>query len=129
MPRATQFCIGLENKPGILAKLCGVLRRAKVNVDAISVADSADCAWVRLVASPAPRARAALIRGRFSFCAQRVLTLTVPDRPGELEKIATRLGRAGVNIQYVYGGNGGAGSSMLVVGVNDLDRAARAVHK
>ena len=40
MAKATQFCVGLANKPGSLAKLCAALSRAKVNIEAISVADS-----------------------------------------------------------------------------------------
>jgi hypothetical protein len=127
MPRATQFCIGLANQPGALAKLCGVLNRAKVNIDAISVADSADCCWVRMVASPPARAKAALRKGRFNACAQPVLAVTVSNRPGELERVAARLAKAGVNVNYVYGSNGPGTSSMLVLSVNDLARAVQVV--
>jgi len=127
MVKATQFCIGLDNQPGMLAKLCGALTRAKVNIDAISVADTADCCWVRLVASPTAAAKKALRKGRFNFCTQRVLALTVANRPGELERIANKLSRAGVNVNYVYGSNGPGPSSMLVFSVSDLDRAANAL--
>jgi len=127
MAKATQFCIGLDNKPGTLAKLCGTLKRAKVNIGAISVADSADCAWVRLVVSPAAAAKAALSKGQFNFCTQRVLTVKVPNRPGELERVATKLAKARVNVNYVYGGSGNGPSSMLVFSVSDLDRASKAV--
>lgn len=127
MAKATQFCVGLDNKPGTLAKLCTALRRAKVNIEAITVADNVECSWVRLMASPTAAAKAALTRGRFNFCTQRVLTLNVANRPGELERIAARLAKAGVNINYVYGSNAKGPSSALVLSVSDLDRAARAV--
>jgi hypothetical protein len=127
MPKATQFCVGLDNKPGTLAKLCGVLKRAKVNIDAISVADNADCAWVRLVASPAAAAKSALTDAHCSFCTQRVLALKAANRPGELESIAAKLAKAGVNVNYVYGSSMGTSPSTLVLSVSDLDRAAKAV--
>ena len=127
MSLATQLCVGLDNQPGMLARLCGALKRAKVNIDAVSVADSADCCWVRLVASPAAAAKTALTRGHFNFCTQRVLRLKVANRPGELERIAARLAKAGVNIHYVYGSNADGPTSVLVLGVSELARAAKAV--
>ena len=125
MARATQFCVGLENKPGVLAKLCGSLKRAKVNIEAISVADNADCCFVRLVASPTAAARRALTRGRYNFCTQRVLTLHAVNEPGQLERIAARLARAKVNIDYVYATGAKGADSLVVLGVSDLNRAAR----
>jgi hypothetical protein len=127
MPKATQFCVGLDNKPGTLAKLCATLNRAKVNIDAISVADSADCVWVRLLALPTAAAKAALTKGHFSFCTQRVLALKAVNRPGELERIAAKLAKAGVNVNYVYGSGAGASPSTLVFSVSNLEQAAKAV--
>lgn len=127
MAKVTQFCVGLPNKPGTLARLCSALRRAKVNIDAVCVADGTDCSWVRFVASPAAAAKTALTRGRFDFCTQRVLALRVPDRPGELARIADKLAKARVNVNYVYGSNAGAPGAVLVLSVSDLDRAAQAV--
>ena len=127
MPRATQYCVGLDNKPGTLAKLCGALKRAKVNIEALTVSDNAECCWVRLLATPASAAKKVLTRGRFNFCTQSVLRLQVTNRPGELERIAARLARAGVNINYVYGSNAEGPSSTLVLSVSNLARAAKAV--
>ncbi len=127
MAKATEFCVGLDNKAGTLAKLCGALKRAKVSIEAISVADNAQCCWVRMVASPAAAAKMALTKGRFHFCTQRVLRLQVAHQLGELERIAAKLAKAGVNINYVYGSNAEGPSSTLVLSVSDLDRAAKAV--
>ncbi len=126
MPRAVQFTVALDNTAGTLGKLCGLLRKARVNIEAISVCDNTDCGWVRLVASPAPRARAALARGRYTVCAQLVLTVPLQNRPGELERVAGRLSKAGVNIDYVYGSTPRGADSTLVLGVSDVDKAASA---
>lgn len=129
MARATQFCIGLPNKAGVLAKLCAALTRARVNIEAISVADSADCCWVRLVASSTAKAKAALTRGKYNFCTQQVLTVKAANKPGELGRIAAKLARAGVNINYVYASTGDGKSCLLVFSVSNLARAAKAVGK
>ena len=127
MARTTQFCIGLENKRGVLAKLCGALRRARVNIEAISVSDNVDCCFVRLVASPTAKAKAALTKGKYGFCTQRVLTVRAANKPGELERIAARLAKARVNINYVYASTGDGKSTTLVFSVDNLARAAKAV--
>jgi hypothetical protein len=126
MAKVTQFCIGLDNEPGVLAKLCATLKRAKVNIDAISVVDNVDCAWVRVVAAPAALAREALTKAKYEFCVRRVLSLPAGNRPGELEDIATKLAKAKVNIDYVYGSAAGE-KAVLIIGVTDVDTAAKAL--
>jgi len=87
MAKATEFCIGLDNKPGTLAKLYGVLKRAKVNIDAVSVSENAECCWVRMVASPSATAKRILGKAKYHYCVQPVLTLAAHNRPGELERV------------------------------------------
>lgn len=129
MARATQFCIGLPNKAGVLAKLCTTLTRAKVNIEAISVADSTDCCWVRLVVTPAAKAKAALTKGKYNFCTQQVVTVKAVNKPGELGRIAAKLARAGVNINYAYGSASDGKTSLLVLSVSNMARASNAVGK
>jgi len=127
MAKATQFCIGLDNRPGMLAKLCATLKRAKVNIEAISVADSCDCCWVRLVASPSATAKKALTKARYNFCTQRVLIAKVENQPGALGTISEKLAKAGVNINYVYASTAKGDTATLVMGVDNLDRAVKTV--
>jgi len=128
MARATEFCIGIDNRPGTLAKLCGALKRARVNVDAISVCENSECCWVRLVASPTPKAKRALTKARYRYGQQPVITMKAHNRPGELERVASRLGKKGVNINYIYGSNApGEKGGMLVLSVDDLPKAVAAL--
>ncbi|MCH7790834.1 MAG: hypothetical protein IID31_00935 [Planctomycetes bacterium] len=127
MTKATQLCVAMDNKPGALAKLCGCLKRAKVNIIGISVTDNADCGWARLVASSPTAARRALKDAGYSFVTRRVIVVRPINRAGELERISRTLARAGVNIQYVYGTSGIASSSTLILGVSDVDAAAAAL--
>jgi hypothetical protein len=128
MPKkAVQFSVALDNTAGSLAGLCGVLRRAGANIEAISVSDNTDCGWVRLVATPAPKARAALARAGLTAGAQLVIVLDAPNRAGELERVAKKLAKAGVNINYVYGSNPRGTGSTLVLGVSDASAALDAL--
>jgi hypothetical protein len=126
MARGTQLSVTMENKPGQLAKLGGVLARAKVNIDAVSVLDSSEVGVVRLVTSANAKARAALKKAGMNVVQQPVLVVKLPNEPGALGAAARKLAAAKVNIEYVYGSAAGAGKpSKIVIGVSDIARAAR----
>ncbi len=48
------------------------------------------------------------------------------NRPGELARVATRLGEATININYGYSGaEPGANASFLILGVADAGKAVK----
>lgn len=127
MSTAVQFSIALDNTAGTLARLCAVLRKAKINIEAISASDNTDCGWIRIVATPTAKARAVLHKGKYTVCAQLVLTVPALNKPGELEKICGKLAKAAINVNYVYGSTTNGARSTLVMGVSDVERAERAI--
>ena len=128
MPRATQLTVCLENKPGQAAKLGGALRRAKVNILALSVVDNTDTGLVRLVTDNSAKAARALARAGMKPTRQLVLALDLPNEAGALGDASARLAKAGVNINYAYGSvSARAKAGMVVFGVDDLRKALRAV--
>ena len=56
--KASSWAHDALSTPG--AKLCTALKRAKVNIDAVSVSENAECCSVRMIAAPAAWARKAL---------------------------------------------------------------------
>jgi len=98
----TQFTVYLENKAGALAAVTSKIAKAGVNLEGISAYTSADVGLVQIVAGNAALARKVLTKAGVPFTAQDVALLTLPNRVGSLSKLASRLGKAGVNINYVY---------------------------
>jgi len=130
MRRTTEICVGLDNSPGTLGRLCTALRKAKVNVEAVSVCENTECCWVRMVVTPTATAKRVLARGKYHFCTQAVLVVMAPHNvPGQLAGITSRLGKAGVNIQYLYASNppGESLGSIVVIRVDDTSRALKAL--
>ena len=128
MARVTQLSVCLENKPGTAAKLGEALRRAKVNVLAISVVDSAEACIVRLIVDNTAKAGMALTRAGMKPMRQSVLALDLPNEPGALAEAAAKLAGAGVNINYLYGSAPrGAEEAMVVLGVDDIKTAMTVV--
>ena len=126
MQVTSQLSVFLENRAGVLAKVAQDLARHRVSIRALTVANLADHAVVRLVVSDARRALHLLgERGVLAFTSD-VLAVEV-DASGTLAEIARRLGRAGVNIEYAYGsGPAEGGKAVIYLHVSDL-RKARAV--
>jgi len=124
MPRGTQLTVVLENKPGQLAKMAAALKKAGVNVLAISVVDSVDTGVIRMVVDSPAKAKQALARAKITVTQQLVLLVALANAPGALQDLAAKLSVAGVNINYVYGSVTRQGNEgLLVLGVDKLGQA------
>ena len=124
MPVAKQLSIFLENKPGVLARLCQTFADHKVNIHGLSVSDTVDHAVVRLITSDAKRATSLLEDAGVLVVENDVLLLTLPDKPGQLADVAKKLSKAKVNIEYAYGTTEEAGGT-LVLRVSDTKKAQK----
>ena len=118
--QATQFCVGVENKPGTLAELCEFLSQAEINIEAVFISIDEKSSWVNLVADSPAATERALVDGGFHFYSEDVVTLRATNRPGELASVARKLADADININYVYGSTGEGASFSLVLHVSDL---------
>jgi hypothetical protein len=126
MARGTQLSVALENKVGQLARVGAALARARVNIEAMSVLDSAEVGVVRMVTSSNAKARAALKKAGFNVVQQPVLLVKLPNEPGALAAAAKKLASRGINIEYAYGsGAPRRMPSTIVIGVSDIAKAAK----
>ena len=127
MEKMTQLSIAMENAPGQLGRVCRALAQANVNIRGIAVSDATDISTIRLLVNDVPAAKKALREAGVQFVSQEVLVLDLEDKPGALEKVASRLGEAGVNIHYLYGTGQSGQKSVMVLRVSDVDRARQAL--
>ena len=123
--QVTQISVFLENQPGRLAYLLNVLSDAQVNLQALSVADSADFGIVRLIVADPEAARSAIHGADLTAATTQVLRVEIPDVPGGLVRsVVEPLAHAGVNIEYTYAYSERASDKAVVVlKVDDLETA------
>lgn len=121
MPSAvTQLAVFVENAPGRLAEITGLLGDAGQNIRGFSVADTADFGIVRLVVAD-PVASAGILRDHgFAVHETPVLCVDVPDEPGGLAGVLKAFAEAGVNLEYMYSIIG----THICFAVSDLPAAA-----
>jgi hypothetical protein len=121
-----QLSVFLENKPGVLARLCQSFARQGINITALSVSDTVDHAVVRLLVSDPVSARNEMEQHGVLVVETEVLTVELADRPGAMAELAGKLAEANVNIEYAYGTvSVGARKSLLVLRVSNLAKARR----
>jgi hypothetical protein len=102
MPVKKQISVVIENRVGALARVSVALTKKKVNILGLSVHELPDFGILRIVVDSPARARKVLTREKLIFSATDVLAIEMPNQPGGLAKIATKLTRAGININYMY---------------------------
>ncbi len=123
-----QLSVFLENKPGVLARLCENFAAQKINIQGLSVSDTVDHAVVRLITSDPEAARALLESAGVLVVETDVLGLELADKPGELARIAELLSKAKINIEYAYGTTQEPGG-ILVLRVSDIPGAKKLLLK
>jgi hypothetical protein len=128
MLRTKQLSVSLPNRSGQLAKLSQVLADAKVNIVALSVAESTEAGTVRLVADKPKEAAEALKKAGMAPIQTNVLVLSVPNRVGMLAEVCQKLTKKKVNINFIYGSTGrGRGAAQLVLRCPNLAAARSAL--
>lgn len=98
----SQLALFLDNKPGMLARVCELLAAAKINIYALSTSDTVDHIVVRLVVNDAVRAVRLFEEHGTLVVTQEVLMVNGDSRPGSLARMARELSEARVNIEYAY---------------------------
>lgn len=116
---ATEFTVGLENKPGTLANMGHVLARAGINIDAIHQISVNEESIVQFIVDFPEKAAIALNQAGIRFTSREVLIVNVLDQPGMLGDVAMVMADAGINIDSIYVMRTG----VVVMGVDDLDGA------
>ena len=105
MPIAKEFTIRQEDKPGTLGKLCQALADQNVNILAFqSFPSEKGKSSIHLVLDNHTAAKAVLDQQRADYTETEVANVKLAHRPGELGRAASRLGDAGININYGYCG-------------------------
>jgi hypothetical protein len=102
MELAKQLALFLDNRPGMLARVCGALSAAKINIYAISTSDTVDHIVVRMIVSDTSKALDVFEEHGTLVVTADVLLIEGTNKPGYLAEIAQKLADAKINIDYIY---------------------------
>lgn len=125
----TQLSAFLENVPGTLCEAVSKITDAKVNIRALSVADTKDFGILRVIVSDIEKTKAAL--GEMTLVRETpVIAVKMNDVAGALGDILNILQNSGINIEYVYAFTGSVyGDAYVVLRVDDEAQAEEVLNK
>ena len=126
MPRAKEFTVTIEDKPGALGRCFLALAERGVNILAFQSYVEEGESLTRFLVDDAEGARAVLAGKGMIFEETEVAVTRVAHRPGELGRAAARLGEHKINIDYSYCGlEHGSTQEVVVFGVDNLPTAVK----
>jgi hypothetical protein len=121
-----QLLVRLENRPGALAELCSALAERAVNISGIQGSDPSHNPILRLLVHPTEVAKKVCESLGIVCVEERVLAVHLAERPGALGRVTRKLAEKDINVNYIYGSiEKGAKRALVVMGVSDIDAAAR----
>jgi hypothetical protein len=126
MAKVKQITVPCENRPGTLAKITGILGKAKVNILAFNASSAGAMGYIQFIVDNAKKARRALERKGISCYEELVLHVTLPNVPGALARFAGKLAAKDINIGAGYQTTvEGATKASVVLAVSRLESATR----
>ena len=102
-----QLSVFLENRPGALYGMTGILSQNKIDMRALSLAETKDFGIVRLIVNDLYKATTLLKDAGYVHSLTPVVGVAIPDVPGGLNRVLQVLTDAKVNVEYMYAFLGG----------------------
>ena len=124
MPITKEFTVLLEDGPGALGKVCRALADRGVNILALQSFPIGGKSVTRFIVDNPTAAKTVLVNARLTYQESEIVHAKLTHRPGELARVASRLGEANININYAYCGlEPGTNAPLVFFGVAEVDKA------
>ena len=125
-----QISLFMENSTGRLAGATDLLSEAKINLRAISIADTTEFGILRLIADQPEKAVKLLKEAGFAARETDVIAVEIADEPGSLARIMALFRDEGVGIEYLYASlEHRAGKAVIVMKVDNTAAALALLEK
>ena len=119
-----QISIFVENKSGRLAEITEALAAAKVDIRAVSIADTSDFGILRLIVDKPKEAVEALKAAGLTASLTSVIAMGIDDQPGEFAKALRVLADNKIGVEYMYAFiSREHGKAFVILRVDDSERA------
>ncbi len=129
MSDVRQISVFVENKPNMLAPAMQLLKKSKINIRAMAIADTKDFGILRLIVNDTDKTVEILRDASYAVTVTDIVAISIPDTPGQLSRVLDILGDSGVNIEYLYAFIGRTDKSVsFVLRVDDNANASNALN-
>ena len=119
-----QLSIFLENKTGRINEVARILGNNGINMQAFSMAETADFGLLRLIVPDVDKAVEVLRAASFAVMVTDVLCLNCTNTPGSLSAVLEKLASNNVFIEYMYAFSDGE-SANVIIRPDDIQTAVK----
>jgi hypothetical protein len=128
--KLTQISVFLENRKGRLYDVCLLLGKNKINIRALTIAETESFGVLRIVVDKPQQAMQVLKKNNFVANLTDIVAVEVEDRPGGLAAILKILSLNKINLEYMYGFvEKSSDKALLVLRFDEPDRAIAVLKK
>ena len=125
MPITKEFTVVMEDRPSMLGKVCRALADREVNILAFQSFPTTGKFVIRLIVDDPETAKTVLNSEHLSYVETQIIQMRIQHRPGEIARLASRLGKANININYAYCGlEPGTNAPLVFFSVAEVHKAA-----
>ncbi len=125
-----QLSIFAENKPGSLARVTGILSKARINIRATTISTSDTFGVVGLIVDNPERACQALSDEGIMVTLKDVIAVLIDDRPGGLDQLVQLLYKENINVVNAYGFVlESSKTAVFVIDADPIDRAEKLIEQ
>ena len=100
--KGKEISFSMPDKVGLLSEVTTAIAGAKVNITAICAYAMENSAYFMLTTDSNAKAKKALAPLGVTIEEGDVVEVEVPNKSGELQKVAKRLTGAGIDVEYMY---------------------------
>ena len=100
---AEQLSVFVDNRPGRLNAITGILRDSQINIRAMTIADHRDYGVAKLLVNDPHLAQRVLMEQGFAAALKPVLAIVIADQPGGLHELLEILAARQINVLDAYG--------------------------
>ncbi|MBO5448641.1 MAG: ACT domain-containing protein [Ruminococcus sp.] len=124
-----QLSVFVENRPGRLSAVTGMLGNAGINIRAISIADTKDFGIMRIIVSDAEKAAAVLKENNCLVTVSSVIAVEIDDKPCGMAKVMDTLYKDNISVEYMYAAflNVSESTACLILRTDSSERAVEAL--
>ena len=123
-----QLSIFLENKSGRLTEVLETIGKEKINITALTIADTSDYGILRMIVSSPEKAYNLLKEKGFTVNLTEVLSIKTPTEAGSFAQAMRVFSEEGISIEYLYAFSLGS-TAMIVIRTENREKALEAIQK
>ena len=109
-----QLSIFLENRTGRINEVAKILAENGMNMQAFSMAETADFGLLRLIVPDVDKAVEVLRASSFAVMVTDVLCISCPNVPGSLSAVLEKLASNDIFIEYMYAFSEGDTANVVI---------------